>query len=1014
MRFVLYDQKTSYRFDVVSDADQIVFESGDYDSQQAATDAIGDVIDALRDRSRYQTAGGGGVTLTDGSGRELVKGRVPDGVGAEAFIDQRVGDASDQDRFEVEVNATGMRFGEGGMPKAPSRDEMASHYDYSVRSGEGGDGVYPVGSAAPYRFVYQDGGGRGILYSRDFPNVSRQRSGIRSLLRYAKERYVERWEEGGKYYFRVLSPQGFELARSPGFGSEAERKSAVTYYLGSAEKYKSAFAKPTKGQRLRAQEYEFDRQSETRKEGFEEYQSEANKRQYFTFNDTSGRPLLFSQAYRGSKARETGLKSVVKNGVREDRYRIRERGGKYYIVLLAGNNQEIGRSRAFDSESAAEGQRDYLVGAMKSRASKFGVDLAAASAAAAAAATTGLAARRTTSQFEITRATPPPPPPPPAPAPEPEPTPELEPVAAAPEPVAEPEPIAEPAPAYVPNAAREQDNYLVCSAYQDRADAGDSKHARFDDVIAFQHDNGLHYFATLDADGKVALRSEGYPTVGARDNGLKSVLRFREKRGRFGKEEVRGMHFTYVTAQNGQEIARSCPKRSDDEASALWPALGAAALGAAAARAATPEPEPVAAPEPEPVVEEPPAPVAVAPEPEPEPEPEEPKDKEDDYLACKEYRGRKINDKVNRVSLFKHKNGQFYFAILTGDDNRVRLRSEGFATAKERDKELSGALRNLDNEERYERITHGDYHINVLYDDDGREVGRSCAEKEPAPFIPLVAAGGLGVAGAMAATAAVPAVKATPPPPPPPPPTPTPPPPPPPVKPAPVAPPPAAPADKGGCAWWMWLLAALLLLGLLWYFLRGCNDAPPAATVDPEVPAAVTTPAPEPTPAPAVVATPEPEPEPVVAPDPVAAPPPPPPAPRAAQAAGDGLECGSIAASADYNDLGIPELPVQDFGGLAGDVQDYLRSGDGGARTFSMSNVAFLAPGNDLAIEPCSVGDVDRLAAVLRDNPGARLTISVPSERNCRTLARLLRYRGVDRSRIEIQPSGANEIVVTP
>ena len=104
-------------------------------------------------------------------------------------------------------------------------------------------------------------------------------------------------------------------------------------------------------------------------------------------------------------------------------------------------------------------------------------------------------------------------------------------------------------------------------------------------------------------------------------------------------------------------------------------------------------------------------------------------DKEDDYLSCKEYEGRDVNDKKNNVALFKHSNGQYYFALYNAN-GAVKLRSEGFRTAQERDQELSGVLRFHDNRSMYKTLTRGKYTMDVLYDDTGREVGRSCLKKK--------------------------------------------------------------------------------------------------------------------------------------------------------------------------------------------------------------------------------------------------------------------------------------------
>jgi len=104
------------------------------------------------------------------------------------------------------------------------------------------------------------------------------------------------------------------------------------------------------------------------------------------------------------------------------------------------------------------------------------------------------------------------------------------------------------------------------------------------------------------------------------------------------------------------------------------------------------------------------------------------RDKEDDYLKCAEYEGRPVNDTANNVALFKHDNGQFYFVLYKADGG-VRLRSEGFATANDRDQELSGVLKYKDDESLYSKIEVGNYYMDVLKDKTGREVGRSCAMK---------------------------------------------------------------------------------------------------------------------------------------------------------------------------------------------------------------------------------------------------------------------------------------------
>jgi OmpA-OmpF porin, OOP family len=226
-------------------------------------------------------------------------------------------------------------------------------------------------------------------------------------------------------------------------------------------------------------------------------------------------------------------------------------------------------------------------------------------------------------------------------------------------------------------------------------------------------------------------------------------------------------------------------------------------------------------PPPPPVVEA----VVEAPAPPPSP------DVEDDYLSCKEYEGRTISDKANSVTMFKHDNGQFYFAIYN-ENGSVRLRSEGFRTSQDRDKELSGALKNLNNADMYTTVRRGEYYMSILKDKTGREVGRSCLQKdEPTPVVapvvveetpvvaPIVAAAAIAAVAAAIPEIKIPEITV------------------PEVKipefkvaaPAYVAPEIVEEVAEGGFKWW-WLLLPLLALLAWWMFGKGCDKAAPTPT----------------------------------------------------------------------------------------------------------------------------------------------------------------------------------------
>ncbi|MEE9348041.1 MAG: YegP family protein [Robiginitomaculum sp.] len=305
-----------------------------------------------------------------------------------------------------------------------------------------------------------------------------------------------------------------------------------------------------------------------------------------------------------------------------------------------------------------------------------------------------------------------------------------------------------------------EDDYRPLAFYKKQTKGSPKK-----GIEKFKGDDGEFYFV-YNENGKVALISEGYPTAAARDNGAESVKKNLKNKDRYSYVKMKnGKHEFRLKAGNHQEIARS-----PWFASAAAATTGAAYLLGTRKRAAVKpkvktKPKVKAAP----IVAAAVATAAVA---------AAPRDKDDDYLPCREYHGHTVNDKVNNVAFFKHSDGQFYFAMYD-DDGDVRLRSEGFRTAAQRDEELSGALRLKDNPKYYKRLEKGDRYMDVLYDETGREVGRSCLRTK-APVVAPAPAPKPVVAPVAAAAVAAPAI-----------------------------------AAKGGLGWLKWLLPLLLIAAVL-------------------------------------------------------------------------------------------------------------------------------------------------------------------------------------------------------
>jgi uncharacterized protein YegP (UPF0339 family) len=747
----------------------------------------------------------------------------------------------------------------------------------------GGDGFHRFFNAVgeEWYFAFNDGSGKTYLRSEGYTTESARDNGIASVIKNAP--LEERWkmiEEDGQFFFALRAGNNQEIARSCPYDNAASRDASWAWVTGE-ESTIGFGSEDREGIRfsagmIRREVEEADRQRREaaaaevakRKEddylACKEYEahvgetSEANPdfatfqhdgEYYFAWVE-GGEVLMRSEGYTTESARDNGIASVKQNRELEERFSIDEKMNYFFVVLKAGNHQEIARSCPFKDRAAAmalfPSERE------KARAAKL--------------------------------------------------------AAAAP-----------------PKPERKEDDYLACKVYE--AHLGDVSE-KYPDFITFE-EGGEYYFAWVE-DGEIVLRSEGYTTESARNNGIESVMKNRELEERFSIDEKMGYYFLVLKAGNRQEIGRGCPQKDKERVMGWFPMGRASKLAAAAALlvpTVTPEEKeddylPCSAYEGHQVTDaannlalfqldgqyyfaiynddgsvrlrsegfETTAnrndelaaaikyldnkemyttmewgkyrlqilkdengrevgrsclervPLAAIPPILPE--------KEDDYLKCEEYEGRKVNDKENNVTLFKHENGQFYFAVYN-DDGKVRIRSEGFRDAKERDVELSGVLKNIDNEDMYEEIRKGKYRIRVLKDKTGREVGRSCLEK-------IAAAAAIPLAGAAAAAAtAVVATAATPPPPKP--------------KPTPTPPPPAAApvSEKAGGFPWGWLLAGLLGLALALWLLNqnGCFGG--AVPPPPKMEETAVTPPP----------TPEAEPEPVPAePEPESVPATPPPA----------------------------------------------------------------------------------------------------------------------------------------
>ncbi len=391
--------------------------------------------------------------------------------------------------------------------------------------------------------------------------------------------------------------------------------------------------------------------------GFNAWFEEDTNHWYFAAITNKGNVQLRSEAYTTESARDNGIESVMKNRNVEERYKViqDEADGKWYIILKAGNHQEIARSCAYDSETAATAGIKTCFSTYTERNASAGIidnylDCEAYAGAPASekysgfntwhdadsnhwyfAVTSGkgnVTLRSEAYTTESARNN------------------GIESVMKNRELEERYKIIQDEAAgkwyvilkagnhqeiarscAYDSESAAKAgmksamkgeaekksadyviEDYLPCEAY-----AGKDAVAKYPGFTQFQEEtSGLYFFAQVDKDGKVVLKSEGYKTTASRDNGIESVMKNRDIEERWSQEKDDDGYYMSLRAGNRQEIARTCHFSSEGALLGWWMPFTATGLAwGKSAIAAAPIVAAVAAVAPTVVVPPPPVVVTV-------------------------------------------------------------------------------------------------------------------------------------------------------------------------------------------------------------------------------------------------------------------------------------------------------------------------------------------------------------------------------------------------------------------
>ncbi|MDZ7899321.1 MAG: DUF1508 domain-containing protein [Arcicella sp.] len=774
MKFLVTQQEDGKFSFTLSDNDSnLVLSSINFTDRDACITAIRALTQDLPTRANYQTATENGRSIFNVvSGGQIVafSPAFASSNDASEAADSLSEDTSDEPNYSVEVKtfstSTTTTTREQVVLPALGEIDFASLYDFTYASPKGTPGFETFNRKdknASY-FHFNDANGQALLYSRSFDANSKREKRIRQVIgASAKTSRFEIKENGGSFYFILKERNNLEIARSRSFGSRTEAETQVAFVQANVASYASDYPEPVK--RKSVNQYDFEILPSSEGAGFDAVRGR-DKQHYFLLKNDAGTPILYSQGYGTSIARDNGIKTTIKNGIEETRYEKIEKDGQYSFTLRAGNRQEIAKSPTFESKAERDTALDWLLANTRSYSEKYGVVY-----------DTKEVITENTESFTIDM---------PAPV-------------VATSVVATS--IAEPEVETKPNSTDMQiDEYLPCESYAGHTDSPAENFRIFQNA-----ENNEHYFTMLSKTGKVVFRSEGYPTMAARDNGLASVQKNSEIRERYSTIEEDGKHYVILKAGNHQEIARSCPYDSAEGMYGLFPFMAAGSMAALS-------------------FDDTPVVAAVA---------EANADKLlDNYLPCDDYAGHSDSPAEGIRTFKSDKDGQYYFSMIDGDGN-VSMRSEGYPTVGARDNGVASVLKNRDNKDRYAEIEEDGVHYVILKAGNGQEIARSCPSSSKIGllgFLPLIGAGALGLGGMAAVAAAIPEIKVAPPivevpkvvPPV--------------VKTPQVAPlamaEPEIEAAAGGLPKWLLPLLGLVLLALLaWWLLKSCKTETPAAAV---------------------------------------------------------------------------------------------------------------------------------------------------------------------------------------
>lgn len=360
------DKNASYFHFNDADGQALLYSRG-FDSNSKREKRIRQVIVASRKAQRYQIIEEGGryyFIIKERNNLEIARSRT--------FAT----------REEADLQVTFVKSNSPTYATAfpePAKRKNVNQYNFDIKTNSKSVGFESVkGEDKQFYFVVKNANGNPILYSQGYGAATPRDNGIRTVIKNGvDESKYEKSDKNGAYSFILRARNRQEIAKSQSFVTATERDNALNWLVENTSAYAEQYGVTYDAKEIITENTEtftidmpvpivateitelkqnlttiqinsylpcdsYAGHSDSPAEGIRTFSKDGMY--YFSVLDKSGDVSMRSESYLTTAARDNGVASVLKNRDNKDRYAEIEEDGVYYVILKAGNHQEIARS----------------------------------------------------------------------------------------------------------------------------------------------------------------------------------------------------------------------------------------------------------------------------------------------------------------------------------------------------------------------------------------------------------------------------------------------------------------------------------------------------------------------------------------------------------------------------------------------------------------------------------------------------------------------------------------------